>query len=491
MSYLFAVACLLALAAPSAFAQSPSPVGDWYGALGVGGRALRLVMHITGEPGAFKATMDSPDQGAKDIPMDSVTLAGSRVTLGLKMAGASYEGDIDAGGNTMAGKWRQMGSEMPLTLHRSLDGKPVDVKPDKVPEPIRPQNPKRPYPYREVEVTFATKTPGVRLAGTLTLPRGKGPFPAVMLLTGSGAQDRDEELLGHRPFLVWSDALTRRGIAVLRCDDRGVGKSGGSMALATTSDFAWDALCGVAFLRKRPEIDPRRVGLMGHSEGACTAALAASRSADVAFVVHLAGTGVTGDQVILAQAEAIGRAQGLPEETLRAAHKTNSTIYSIVKARKGDIETAEALRKALTESFDALPEDQRKAMGDPQAGIAAQIQQVTSPWFVHFLTHDPTTALRKVRCPILALNGELDLQVLPDQNLPPIRRALAAAGNRRARLVRLPGLNHLFQTCDTGNPSLYGEIKETVSPSALKLVCDWVVATTRTAASRPTGTPKR
>jgi hypothetical protein len=298
----------------------------------------------------------------------------------------------------------------------------------------------------------------VTLAGTLTLPAGKGPHPAVVLITGSGPQDRDETLMGHKPFLVLADHLSRRGVAVLRYDDRGIGKSKGNFSIATTADFAQDAEGALEYLKRRAEIRAKQVGLAGHSEGGIIAPMVAARRQDVAFVVLLAGTAVPGSAVILEQGHAMAKAAGASEEKLRDA-RVKHMAFEKVMAESGD---AAELEKKLRAVFGG------------GAGVDAQIRQVTSPWFRYFFTYDPAPALGKVKCPVLALNGEKDLQVLPDQNLPVMKAALEKGGNKDVTIVRLPGLNHLFQAAKTGAVSEYAQIEETMNPAALDAVSGWI-----------------
>jgi len=302
----------------------------------------------------------------------------------------------------------------------------------------------------------------VTLAATFTIPQGTGPFPAVLLITGSGPQDRDETLLGHKPFLILSDYLTRHGIAVLRADDRGTAQSTGDFSKGTTADFATDVEAGVAYLKTRSEVNPRKIGLIGHSEGAVIAPMVAISDKDVAYIVMMAGTGVPGDQVIVAQGKAIQIANGKnPEEAANDAAKERE-IMTLVETEKDQ----SVLEKELRE----------KMKGDvPDAQIGMQISQITSPWFRYFLTYDPATALRKLTCPVLVLNGSLDKQVLPDQNLPVIRKALEESGNKHFEIDELPGLNHLFQTAKTGSPAEYAQIEETMSPVALEKISSWIL----------------
>ena len=432
----------------------PSDIdGTWMGSLDTGAVKLRVVFHIVNTEDGLTATMDSPDQGAKGLPTSSVTRDGASLKIEAKGIGGVFEGKIAADLSSIDGKWTQMGNTMPLVLKRVKDQSELELK--------RPQNPVRPYPYREEEVTYDNKLQNVILAATLTIPQGTGPFPAVLLITGSGPQDRDESLMGHKPFLILSDYLTRHGIAVLRADDRGTGKSTGVFANATTADFATDTEAGVAYLKTRTEVNPHKIGLIGHSEGGVIAPMVAARNKDVAFIVMMAGTGVPGDQVLVAQGEAIELASGKSAEDAAKDAAKEKELLALIETEKDQSVLAKELKEKLAGEV-------------PDAQIGFQISQVTSPWFRYFLTYDPATALRKVTCPVLAINGEKDKQVLPSQNLPAIRKALEEAGNKHFEVDELPGLNHLFQTAKTGAPAEYAEIEETMSPVALEKMASWI-----------------
>ena len=433
----------------------PSDIdGAWMGSLDTGAVKLRVVFHIVNTEDGLTALMDSPDQGMKGLPTTSVTRNGTSLKIEAKQIGGVFEGIISADLSSIDGKWSQQGATFPLTLKRSKDAAALEMK--------RPQVPTKPYPYREEEVSYDNKAQNVTLAATFTIPQGIGPFPAVVLITGSGPQDRDESLLGHKPFLILSDYLTRHGIAVLRADDRGTGKSTGDFSKGTTADFATDVEAGIAYLKTRPEVNSHKIGLIGHSEGGVIAPMVAVRNKDVAFIVMMAGTGVPGDQVIVAQSEAIEIADG----------------KSPVEAAKDAAVEREVMTLIQTETDRAKLEKelQEKLIGQvPEGQIGAQIKQVTSPWMRYFLAYDPAPALRKVTCPVLALNGSLDKQVLPEQNLPPIRKALQESGNKHYEVDELPGLNHLFQTAKTGAPTEYAQIEETMSPVALEKISSWVL----------------
>ena len=438
------------LASWPVFAQAPtSPVaGAWEGALEVGVMKLRLGVTITTQPdGRLAATMDSPDQGAYGMALSDVVFADGVLKFALRIANGSFEGRLNGAGTEIAGTWTQ-GMAMPLVLK----------KVEKLTRPARPQEPRPPFPYRSEAITI-TNAPGQAvLAGTLTVPGGKGPFPAVVLISGSGLQNRDEEIFGHKPFLVLADHLTRHGIAVLRYDDRGVGKSTGTFASATSEDFAGDAWAAWQALIARPEIDAKRVGLLGHSEGGLIAPMLAAAHPEIAFVVMIGGPGVTGEQILFAQAAAINKASGTTEAAVAANTELQKQVFAILRE-----ETSMA---RIAERLGAIPAGSKEAS-------AALVKQAASPWMRFFVLYDPAPVLAKVRCPVLAIGAELDLQVLPDQNLPAIEAALKEGGNRDATVIRLPGLNHLLQPAKTGSPAEYAEIEITIAPAALDLITTW------------------
>ena len=437
-------------------AQASSVDGSWMGTLNVGAAKLRLLFQITNTPDGLQATLNSLDQGGGAIPASSVKRDGEKLIIEMKNIDGSFSGTFDKEMTTLEGTWSQHGNNSPLTLKKT-DREKVEAAPP------RPQEPKKPYPYHSEDVVYQNKTAsGVELAATLTLPQGKGPFPAAVLITGSGPQDRDEALLGHRPFLVLSDYLTRHGIAVLRADDRGVAKSTGNFTTATTADFATDTEAGIAYLKTRIEIDQQKIGLIGHSEGGVIAPMIAARNHDVAFIVMMAGTGVPGDAVLAEQTKLILLADGASQEMAEKRKEAELEITALVKEETDSA----ALEKKLREKFSGQ---------FTEAQLSASIMQMTSAWMRYFITYDPAAALSKVTCPVLALDGEKDLQVPPKQNLPAIRKALEAGGNKHFEIVELPGLNHLFQTAKTGAPSEYAQINETIAPIALETMTNWIL----------------
>jgi len=466
------IAALLCLCLAPTAADPPSPAGIWEGTLQAGPIKLRLVLRVQQDAGKPpKATLDSPDQGALGIKVDTVEIKDGTLTAESKLIGGKFAGKLDGAGTTAAGEWSQGGGKLPLTLK----------KVDKATEVVqnRPQMPKPPFPYKSEDVTYENKTGKARLAGTLTIPEGPGPFPAALLITGSGPQDRDETLMGHKPFWVLADDLTRRGIAVLRVDDRGVGKSTGDLANATSRDFAGDAKAGVAYLKTRKDINARKIGLIGHSEGGIVAPMVAVESKDVAFIVLLAGTWLDGEHILAMQARLMAAAAGAKPADLDRQAMLQAKMFAAIKANPDPKLAAPRLKALAKEILDGLSPEERTAMGQAEAGAEAGLGMMNSPWFRYFLTYDPVPTLTKVRCPVLAINGEKDLQVPPKENLKAIGDALKKGGNARATTVEVPGVNHLFQRCKTGSPSEYAQIEETFAPAALKVVGEWVVSVTR------------
>ncbi len=411
----------------------------------------------------LSTTLDSPDQNAYGIKVDSTLFRNDSVYFGIPPIKGSFDGTFQ--GDSIAGTWHQGGNTWPLILKKT----------EKAEGPKRTQMPQKPYPYNEEEVTFTDKEAGIELAGTLTYPKEGGPFPAVVLVTGSGPQDRDETLLGHKPFLVLADYLTRQGIAVLRYDDRGVGKSAGKFSTATTQDFVNDALAAVEYLENRKDIQRNETGIIGHSEGGLIAPLAAVKSSDVNFIVLMAAPGVTGRKILLEQSELIEKSIGMSDEKIKSGTELANKFYNIVENEKDSAAAAEKIKTVFRNYYASLDSADKAEFGnDPESVFDRQAKTLLTPWFKFFLTYDPKPTLEKVKVPVLAINGENDLQVPPDQNLPAIKEALKAGGNKDYKVIEIPKLNHLFQTSETGSPTEYAKIEETISPKALEIIGNWI-----------------
>lgn len=427
--------------------QAPTPAGQWDGTIATPGVPLQIAVRLDQTAGAWSGSMDIPSQGLAGRALTGIGVEGLVVRFALAgIPGApSFSGSLSDDGSQMAGEFTQGGAKLAFTLTRRTRASP--------PPPVRPQTPQPPFPYEIAEVTVVNAPAMVRLAGTLTTPRGPGPFTAVVLISGSGAQDRDETIAGHKPFWVLADYLSRRGVAVLRLDDRGVGGSSRGRSDPTSEDFAGDVLAAVDFLRARPGIDLARVGLIGHSEGGLIAPLVAVRSKHVAFQVLLAGSGVTGESILYEQMAVNARASGATDAQMRAARDLQERLYTVIKTEPD----AARMRARI-----------REINGEASA------QALTTPWFRFFLTYDPAATLRQVTIPTLVLNGERDVQIVAAQNLPAIEAALRAAGNTQFTVRSFPGLNHLFQTSQTGLPAEYAQIEETMAPGVLETIADWI-----------------
>ena len=462
------IAFLIALLIGQAgFAQVQSTSADsfeglWSGAPEIGDQAVppivfRIIRNLDGRLNAY---LESPD-GVRRIRASSVTGTNDTLRLDVDEIGGVFEGRFIADRLTIDGKWTQAGRSFPLVIKRT----------NEQPRPNRPQEPREPYPYDVEEIICENKEAGVKLAGTLTLPRTKGPFPAVRLIGGSGALNRDDECFGHRTFLVLADHLTRQGMAVLRLDKRGVWKSGGRYENATTEDFASDALASLAYLKSRSEIDAGRIGLIGHSEGAMIAPMLAARSPDIAFIVMIAGPGVPLDEAMVTQKCLYAEADGAAGDKVAFLRDWYKRFYAVAIGEEDDTAAAEKIRKM----YAGLTEQQRQLLGWSEAKLNSEIEEVLSPWQRYLLAFDPEKFLTKVKCPVLAVIGRKDLQVAPAENLSGIAEALKAGGNRNYVVKELAGLNHLLQTAETGAESEYAQIEETIAPIALKTIGDWII----------------
>jgi len=441
--------------------------GTWLGELEIPNSAkLRMGISISKTAdNAYKAVLNIIDQATGDIPCDEVIHKNDSVIIRINGLGIEIAGVMNPEHNSIICEFRQGGGILPVLFNRV----------DKLPELLRPQEPTKPYPYNEEEVVFENKKAGIHLAGTLTIPASGGNFPAVILVTGSGQQDRNENIGGHKPFWIIADHLTRNGIAVLRVDDRGIGGSTGNFNKSTTRDFSEDALAGITFLKSRREIDPKKIGILGHSEGGIVAPLAASNSPDVAFIVSMAGVFVNFEDIVIDQILNQQKQQGRNDDDLELERKWRTKIYSLAKENTDSVTAA----KKLWNLYSGLTEDEIKRLNWPKGRHEAQISQVLSPWWRYALSLDNKAVLMKVNCPVLALYGELDQQVNPETNIPIIEEAMKAGSNKNITVKKLPGLNHLFQTAKTGSEYEYIRIEETISTQVLQIIKDWILKQVR------------
>jgi len=425
--------------------------GYWKGEMIVGVQKLETAFDVKAVENGYAATFDVPAQGAYDIPVDETTFQDGHLQLTMSALGARYSGTLK--GDVIEGEFTQNGMTFPLNLARAEK---------KEQKKTRPQDPQPPFHYQIEEVTFVNEKEGNTLAGTLTIPEGEGPFPAMVLVSGSGQQNRDEELMNHRPFWVIADYCARHGIAVLRYDDRGIGGSDGEVKNATSMDFSYDAEAAFDYLRYRKEINATKVGILGHSEGGVINFMVSSRRPEVAFLVSLAGPSVNGIAVLKEQQAAILRASGMTEEMVRFNGNANAQMFDIIET-SNDREEADTLLRQLLKGWGYNEELTEQTVG-----------QMASPWMYYFLRYDPTDAIVKTNCPALLLNGTKDLQVIASQNLPGYEKIIAEHGKTNLILRELPDLNHLFQHCETGSPNEYFEIEETISPEVLEMIVGFV-----------------
>ncbi|WP_046756290.1 alpha/beta hydrolase family protein [Kordia jejudonensis] len=460
---LYKIVFTIAFFLATVLASAQDISGTWKGALKVQGMELPLALNISEADGEYSATLDSPKQGAFGIPIDKTTFENNQLTISQSQMGMEYTATYEGG--MFKGTFKQSGQVFPLDLEKGEKVEKTEKKP-------KPQEPKKPYPYASEDITFENAKAGnIKLAGTLTLPQNVKNPPVVILISGSGPQNRNEELLGHKPFLVLADHLTRNGIAVLRYDDRGTAQSEGDFASATSFDFATDVEAAMAYLQTRKDVvDTNKIGLVGHSEGGLIAPIVAARNNNVAFCVLLAGPGVDGKEVLLTQAKRASELENYPAIDIENSQKTYVKVFEIIDNYKG-----EASKKEITKLFEELRAKMtsEKAKTEfTESAITTQVTMITAPWMRTFLGYNPQTTLPKVTCPVLAVNGEKDFQVLPELNLKSIEKGLK--NNNDVTIKQFKDLNHLFQTSETGALSEYSEIEETFAPVALTYISNWI-----------------
>lgn len=438
-------------------------IGTWQGILEVQGTELEIVFHIEKQDSGYTSLMDSPTQGAFGIATTKTNFKEGKLEIVVANLGVFYQGKLE--NDSIKGTFNQSGLSIPLALGRS---EKKELK--------RPQTPKAPFPYKVEEITFANTAEKIDLAGTLTLPERKEKVPAVILISGSGPNDRDETIFNHKPFWILADYLTRQGIAVLRYDKRGIGQSGGEYFTATTEDFTEDAHAAFNYLTTRPEIDASNIGLIGHSEGGVIAPIVAFENKKVKFAVLMAGLGVSGTDLVLAQHRHIFGKTSLTDEAKERLNQALSEVYASTTNWTGYVGTDEErneLDKKLNNMWHLLPKEMKETM-QKDAYIEKTIANITSPWFRHFLTINPSEYLQKLSIPILAINGERDTQVDYETNLSGIENALKKGDNKSYTIKTYPRLNHLFQESTTGEINEYGNIEQTMSPSVLSDIATWI-----------------
>ncbi len=482
----------VALAAPLVAQEEPMEAagsdvdGRWEGSISILGQELGIIVTFEPPSGAAEANegraarIDIPEQSALGLPLQNVSFDPPHVHFELAAGPGLAVWDGVLRGDAIEGEFTQAGVAGTFSMARaSTNAEPVAAEPTRIPSPSERE--REPAVYRDHAVVLENSD--ITLAGTLSLPVAEGRHPAVVLITGSGPQNRDEEIFGFQPFRLIADHFAREGIAVLRMDDRGVGGSTGSVGESTSADFAGDALTAVEFLTTHPSIDVGAVGLLGHSEGGIVAPLAATQSEDIAFLVLLAGTAVTGSEVLLEQGELIARANGATQEAIEQQKASQRRLFDLLRSNASEKDLSAELDRTIREGIEQMPEERRESIWDVDAFVATQVApqlaSMTSTWFRAFLDHDPAEALRETHAPVLALFGELDLQVPPAQNRDPMARALAEAGNTDVTIEVIPGANHLFQAAITGNPREYRTLEKEFVPGLLDRIATWILSRTR------------
>ncbi|QBB69968.1 alpha/beta fold hydrolase [Pseudolysobacter antarcticus] len=434
--------------------------GIWRATLTRNASELRLILRISTSTRGTRAKLDSPDMGIAGLDVTDLSRDGEHVHFRVPLAGVDFVGKLDDNTTSLSGLWRREGQpQATINFTRSAESAHTSMQ--------RPQTPHAPFEYAVESVRFDNTAANILLASTLTLPRGAGPFPAAVLISGSGPQDRDESLSGHKPFVVLADHLTRNGIAVLRFDDRGVGESGGNFTAAADLDFASDVRAAVDFLGTRREINRNAIGLIGHSQGGIVGPIAAVNNPSIAYLVLLAAPATSMTELLLAQRRLTGVMQGQTEASLRANEPALAKIYAAM-GKAPDRAAAQAEIRAL------LTSKLLQQLGSSETQKSALVDQLSSDWLRDLLHYDPIAILGAINIPILALNGSLDNQVPASTNLAAIRRA--TSNNPDVTAQQLPGLNHLFQNAHSGAIAEYAEISETFAPTALRLIGDWINA---------------
>ena len=442
--------------------------GAWEGKLNTGSFSLRLVFHLKKDAAGLSGTMDSPDQGATGIPLSKVELKGDSLLMEVASINGKAVGRL-VNDSTFSGQWSQGPASLPLALKKV-------AQPTKI---NRPQTPQPPFAYHSEDVIYSSKDASIQYGATITIPKtGAGPFPALILITGSGQQNRDEELFGHKPFAVLADYLTKQGYAVLRVDDRGVGKTTGKADMATSKDFAEDVKVGLDYLKSREEVDKTKLGMLGHSEGGMIAQLVAAERSDIAFVISLAGPGQKITELMADQGRAVMQSSGLSKQTVDAAAAFSSALVPAVIKAKSD----SAARVAAKAIFDAWAKKTPQEMVQATTGISSEkdlndmVDVYRSPWMMYFFQYDPAPYISKMKGKVLVLNGEKDIQVASKPNLTGWRSSLAKSGVKKYDIMELKGLNHLFQHCKTCTVPEYAQLEETFAPEALEAIGAWLKA---------------
>jgi uncharacterized protein len=438
--------------------------GQWLGVISAGARQIRVGLSIEAvEGGGHKAMFRQIDPKVTVLDVPEFAYENGVVRFSMLRPNATYSGRVEGTPPSLVGVWTQQGREFPLTFSRV----------DAFPAARRPQEPVPPLPYAEEAVRIEGGSAGIVLAGTVTKPAVQGKHPAFLLISGSGVQDRDESAFGHRPFLVLADQLTRRGYVVLRLDDRGAGGSTGDVYETPLDDLAGDAIAAVNFLQEHADVDIKRIGLIGHSEGGLVAGIVAARLPDIACIITLGTPAVPMREVRAMLTESIGRSLGASDAAIEAIRAFNAAAFDAVeKGQQGEQlrQTLDALGVTLLES---LPKDEQTHYKDLVRDLVASGNGYATKWFRSLLSHDAAATLAEARCPVLAIIGEKDMQVAAEPNIRAVEQVFVRSGNARSKAMILPSINHMLQTCRTGAIGEYAMIDETIAPAVIEAIASW------------------
>jgi pimeloyl-ACP methyl ester carboxylesterase len=435
-------------------------IGSWAGELNIQGNKLPLVFNIKQNGNELKTTMDSPMQGAKDIPVSQTTFEKNELILASTNMQFQFKGILTD--NQIKGSFTQGQMSLPFTLIRKKEGESV-LK--------RPQTPQPPFNYKIEDVTFTNPIDKNTLAGTLTTPASLKSYPVVVLISGSGQQNRDSELFGHKSFWVIADDFAKKGIGVLRVDDRGTGSSNGATMAMTTKNFADDTNAAVEFLAQKGY---GNIGLIGHSEGGIIAPIVASKNAKVKFIISMAGPGIPTDELLVLQSNALAKSAGASEEELKSTEVTNREIYALIKNYNGTDLKGE-VKKMFIANMQKLPKEQQPSADEIANTAEQESSKISIPWFTYFMKINPDVYWSKLKIPVLALNGSKDLQVISKENLAGIKASLEKAKNKKIEILEFPNMNHLFQETTTGSIEEYGKLEQTIAPAVLEKMSAWIL----------------
>lgn len=435
-------------------------VGHWKGAINMAqNTSVEILLHITQSNGKIQTKLSS-SRGLTGLPIKDVQATGNHFQFTIKAYAVNYKGVLTKNKKIMQGTWQQAGQKLPLNFRKITANEAFFT---------RKQTPRPPFPYREQEVTYTNPKDNVTLSGTLTVPQGEGKFPVVILLSVAGPNNRDQAFAGHKPYAVIADYLTRKGIAILRSDDRGVGKSQGNLFQSTIADFAEDTQAAITFLKKHPQIDTQRIYLLGNSEGGAVAGVIAAQNPQVAGIILLASPGIGTQQIILKQGENLGKTLNYSDKQIAIIQQRGKELFQIITTEKDNPKARKKIKALLKKYKDAPSLPNYFAKTEDEA-----IDMYLSPWYRYQLTFKSSEAFEKVKCPVLALNGSLDRVIMPKENLQAIHQSLIKADNSDITIRQIPGLNHIFQTAKTGSPLEYGSLEESFSPKALKIIYQWL-----------------